>query len=127
MGRVDARVILNRTDSTEPRRRGRLLRRNVKRFRGGLVFKAHGLFYHPTPDSRVIKKKAEKEGRLTGSCPRRRGSTRPPGTCCSRVHFLGLRVEGFGFRIFFFVIEFSDTHVYEPEIRARLGTTSHSL
>ena len=34
-----------------------LLRRNVKRFRGGLVFKAHGLVYHSTPGSRVIKKK----------------------------------------------------------------------
>ena len=34
-----------------------LLRRNVKRFRGGLVFKAHRLLYHPTLGSRVIKKK----------------------------------------------------------------------
>ena len=32
-----------------------LLRRNVKRFRGGLVFKAHRLVYH----SRVIKKKKD--------------------------------------------------------------------
>ena len=31
--------------------------RNVKRFRGGLVFKAHRLLYHSTLDSRVIKKK----------------------------------------------------------------------
>jgi len=31
-------------------------RRNVKRFRGGLVFKAHGLLYHATLDSRVTKK-----------------------------------------------------------------------
>ena len=29
----------------------------VKRFRGGLVFKAHRLLYHPTLGSRVIKKK----------------------------------------------------------------------
>jgi len=35
----------------------RLLRRNVKRFRGGLVFKAHRLVYHSTLDLRVIKKK----------------------------------------------------------------------
>jgi len=34
-----------------------LLRRNVKRFRGGLVFKAHRLVYHPTLGWRVIKKK----------------------------------------------------------------------
>ena len=34
-----------------------LLRRNVKRFRGGLVFKAHELWYHSTPGLRVIKKK----------------------------------------------------------------------
>jgi len=30
---------------------------NVKRFRGGLVFKAHRLLYHSTPSLRVIKKK----------------------------------------------------------------------
>jgi len=32
-------------------------RRNVKRFRGGLVFKAYRLLYHSTLGSRVIKKK----------------------------------------------------------------------
>ena len=32
------------------------LGRNVKRFRGGLVFKAHRLLYHSTLGSRVIKK-----------------------------------------------------------------------
>ena len=31
--------------------------RNVRRFRGGLVFKAHRLLYHSTLGSRVIKKK----------------------------------------------------------------------
>ena len=35
----------------------RLLRRNVKRFRGGLVFKAHRLLYHSTLGLRVIEKK----------------------------------------------------------------------
>ena len=35
----------------------KLLRRNVKRFRGGLVFKAHRLWYHSTLGSRVMKKK----------------------------------------------------------------------
>jgi len=34
-----------------------LLLRNVQRFRGGLVFKAHRLLYHSTLDVRVIKKK----------------------------------------------------------------------
>ena len=34
-----------------------LLSRNVERFRGGLVFKAHRLLHHSTPGSRVIKKK----------------------------------------------------------------------
>jgi len=29
----------------------------VKRFRGGLVFKAHRLLYHSTPALRVIKKR----------------------------------------------------------------------
>ena len=35
--------------------------RNVKRFRGGLVFKAHRLFYHSTLGLRVIKKKKVEE------------------------------------------------------------------
>ena len=34
-------------------------RRNVKRFRGGLVFKAHRLVYHATLGLRVIKKKVQ--------------------------------------------------------------------
>ena len=34
-----------------------LLSRNVERFRGGLVFKAHKFSYHSTLGSRVIKKK----------------------------------------------------------------------
>ena len=34
-----------------------LLYRNVQRFRGGLVFKAHRLLYHLTLGWRVIKKK----------------------------------------------------------------------
>ena len=32
----------------------------MKRFRGGLVFKAHRLLYHSTLGSRVIKKKRKK-------------------------------------------------------------------
>ena len=34
-----------------------LLYGNVQRFRGGLLFKAHGLLYHSTLGLRVIKKK----------------------------------------------------------------------
>ena len=37
-----------------------LLRRNVKRFRGGLVYKARRLVYQSTLGSRVIKKKEKK-------------------------------------------------------------------
>ena len=37
-----------------------LLRRIVKRFRGGLVFKTHGLLYHSTLGSRVLKKKRKR-------------------------------------------------------------------
>jgi len=39
--------------------REHLLRRNVKRFRGGLVLKAHRLLYHSTLGLRVIKKKED--------------------------------------------------------------------
>ena len=35
----------------------KLLSRNVERFQGGLVFKAHRLVYHSTLGSRVVKKK----------------------------------------------------------------------
>jgi len=38
-----------------------LLHRNVKRFRGGLAFKAHRLLYHSTLGLRVIKEKKKKE------------------------------------------------------------------
>ena len=36
------------------------LRRNVKRFRGGLVFQTHRLLYHSTLGLRVIRKKKKK-------------------------------------------------------------------
>ena len=36
-----------------------LLYRNVQQFRGGLVFKAHRLLYHPTLGLRVIKREGE--------------------------------------------------------------------
>jgi len=57
----DAPVALRGLPRLADRRHGTLppLGRNVKRFRGGLVFKAHRLVYHPTLGSRVIKKKEE--------------------------------------------------------------------
>ena len=39
----------------------RVICRNVQRFRGGLVFKAHRLWYHSTLGWRVIKKKKERQ------------------------------------------------------------------
>ena len=42
-----------------------LLDRNVQRFRGGLLFKAHRLLYHSTLGIRVIQKK--KKVTLSGS------------------------------------------------------------
>jgi len=41
---------------------GQLLRRNVKRFRGGLVLKAHRLLYHSTLGLRAVKKKKKTPG-----------------------------------------------------------------
>ena len=38
-----------------------LLRRNVERFRGGIVWKAHRLLYHSTLGTRVIKKNKKTE------------------------------------------------------------------
>ena len=59
----------------------RLLIRNVQWFRGGLVFKAHGLLYHSTVGPRVMKKKKTAGQRRT-----------------FRAGF-GFRVSGFGFRV----------------------------
>ena len=43
-------------------RRAALTGANVKRFRGGLVFKVHRFLYHSTLGLRVIKKKKKKSG-----------------------------------------------------------------
>ena len=59
-----------------------LFRRNVKRFRDGLVFKAHLLVYHSTLGSRVIQ----------GTGFRVQGSG-------FRVQGSGFRVQGSGFRV----------------------------
>ena len=52
-------------DAGQPHASGleQLLRRNVTRFRGGLVCKAHRLVYHSTLGSRVIKKKKRRSAR----------------------------------------------------------------
>ena len=64
--RVDLRIV--------SRTRLRISVGNVERFRGGLVFKAHRLFYLSTLGSRVIKK--EKKKRVQGGkYPTRRGWT----------------------------------------------------
>ena len=46
-----------------------VLRRNVKRFRGGLVLKAHRLVYHSRLSSRVKKKKKQKKKEKQGRAP----------------------------------------------------------
>jgi len=40
---------------------------SVERLRGGLVFKAHRLLYHPTLGLRVMKKKETEAGFLAGA------------------------------------------------------------
>jgi len=62
----------------------------VKRFRGGLVFKAHGLLYHSTLGSRVIKKKKEEDTRTTST--RKRESAAYPSLS-------GFKVQGLGFEV----------------------------
>jgi len=72
--------------------RTRLLRRNVKRFRGGLVFEAHRLLYHSTLGLRVITKKdspaAKRGGPHGGLPPTRHHPTRGlyKGTSLTRKH-----------------------------------------
>ena len=41
-----------------------VLSRNMKRFQGGLVFKAQRLWYHSTLGSRVTKKKKKKKKKV---------------------------------------------------------------
>ena len=62
----------------------RELRRNVKRSRGGLVFKAHRLVYHSTLGWRVIKKEKIDHAQELWLCAR------------AWVWSLGLRVWGLG-------------------------------
>ena len=83
---------------TVPKRQ--LLRRNVKRFRGGLVFKAHALLYHSILGLRVIKKKKKsksdtpppavwrgKEGAPQQSCHQRESAIQHKWVCVWGVEF----------------------------------------
>jgi hypothetical protein len=70
-----------------------LLRRNVKRFRGGLVCKAHRRLYHSNLGSRVRQEKEEdteplraSEERRVGSFAVMRGSSKE-GSCLRLVDF----------------------------------------
>ena len=62
---------LSDTQVCEPRIRAlpgtaSLIRRNVKRCRGGLVFKAHRLLYRSTIGSREIKKQQKEVAQIVG-------------------------------------------------------------
>ena len=68
---------------------GQLLSRNMKRFRGGLVFKAHRLLYHSTLGSRGIKKK-------TSTTPQRRREELCVGNLLVRVHCIIVMIRWTG-------------------------------
>ena len=53
-------ALRSRVASANPRSAGQLLRRNVKRFRGGLVFKAHSFVYHSTLGLRETEMRGRK-------------------------------------------------------------------
>ena len=57
-------------DATRASIQEQLLRMNVKRFRSGLVFKAHRLLFHSTLGLRVIKKKKTRAPQPPASVPR---------------------------------------------------------
>jgi len=68
-----------------------LLHRNVKWFRGGLVFKAHRWLYHSTLGSRVIKKTEDPEIRSAAAERVDAMSARPTGRsadtgACSQIN-----------------------------------------
>ena len=71
-----------------------LLHRNVQRFRGGLVFKAHGLLYHSTLGLRVIKKKKKKKKKQKNGCASGFGSSTPRRPLISSFGFQVSRVSG---------------------------------
>jgi hypothetical protein len=83
-----------------------LLRRNVKRSRGGLVFRTHRLVYHSTLGSRVIKKSSVFRGQDSEAVFWTAELVRCIGVSFSCVRApvyliqrLGFRVWGLGFRV----------------------------
>ena len=73
----------------------------MKRFREGLVFKAHRLLYHSTLGLRVIKKKKKVTDRCEGAmqhavtppvCPSNSASATPDAACVRYHSTLGLKV-----------------------------------
>jgi len=89
-----------------------LLRRNVKRFRGGLVFKAHRRVYHSTLGWRVIKKRRSEHFAL------RRNDLGEILNTGPRVSLFFTLVTGPRRSL---SLTLSDTNVYEPQIRARVS------
>jgi len=73
------------------------LRRNVKRFRGGLVFQAHRLVYHSTLGLKVIKKK-KKDVSFAFFILDKTGTGFGVSGCGIRVSGFGIRDPGSGFR-----------------------------
>ena len=104
----------------------------MKRFRGGLVFKAHRLLYHSTLGSRVIKKKKEERVKMEcwwqGNTPLHdaalRGRTTTAVALVLFFCFFFTLITGPGRSL---SLKLSDTRVYEPQIIARLGTTAVAL
>ena len=70
----------------------------MKRFRGGLVFKAHRLLYHSTLGSRVIKKKKQVD-RVAVACRGDVGAAKVENRAVVALHLVlcsGFEVLGFG-------------------------------
>jgi hypothetical protein len=75
-------TLRNRTEQVQFSIQEQLLRGNVERFRGGLVFKVHRLLCHSTPGPRVIKNNKKKKHRAGPQpCFLKPGTRNPkPGT-----------------------------------------------
>ena len=91
--------------SGKSRIRTQLLGRNVKRFRGGLTFKAYRRVYHSTLDSRVIKKNSSTGGsnqvgrQLDDPVRDGKGVVHQPFVCQLRQHrrhHVHLWIRGYG-------------------------------
>jgi len=109
---------------------------NAQRFRGGLVFKAHRLLYHSTLGLRVIKKKRKayrwlgpRESVGISLCPYGWPTVGCFGGCTRGLCTKFLWSPRCGCppssSLLLSSLELSGTKVYEPQIRALLGTASH--